>query len=1021
MDKRIIITLTILLSSINLFAQNTIVQTDNDKYFREGLDLFDKQQYAAARTAFEEYMRFDPQSIKAVDAKYYIAYCAMSLYHNDGEFLLDKFVDEHEGHPKSVYAYYELGNFYFKNKDYTQAITYLEKTDVNKLTSNQRLETRFKLGYAYFNKKNFGKALSYFNNVKKGQGEFTAAANYYAGFIEFKQGSYDAALTDLKNAEKNEAYASIVPYMILNVYYKQERYDELLAYGEQVVASGRKVKNLEDFSLLIAESYFRKKQYEKAAGYFQTYVDSQKSKNDDEVKYRLAYAYYSMGQFDKAEPQFKAIATQNNAIGQSASYYLGNLYLKQNNKQFALTAYENAGKMEFDKVIQEESLFKQAKINYDRGNFDEAIDALNVLASTFPESERANEANVLLSEAYLNTSDYNKAIEHIEKINNKSERIRKTYQQVTYFKGTENFNKAKYYQAVQLFKKSIQHPEDENLVQKANFWSGEAYSIGKKYPEAAKSYKAVVNGGLNANDEVYLRSKYGLAYVYYNAKKYREALPQFQDFINSPKASINQQFYDDALIRLADCYYVSKSYDQALGYYQKAISNRNPDIAYAYFQKAVILGLQNKVQEAKSNFDIVIKNHPSSTYVDNALYQKSQLAFEQGDYAGAARGFGRLISSKPQSSFIPFALLKRGLANFNVQKYNPAANDYKRILNEFPSHPASNSAISALQEVLTAQNKTAEFERYLSKYKAANPDNSSLANIEFETAKNIYNNQDYQQAITAFKKYIDSYPGTTNSGEATFFIAESYYRLKQEETALDYYYQIEREKNTNRVTKSLQRIADIEYKLGNYDKAITYFNKLADVARNKRQRYNAWSGLMESYFFKRDYNSVKEYANLVLERGNISADAANKATLYLGKAEFALGNQDQAIDHFMTTFNAAKDEQGAEAQYLLGQVLYQQKDYKGSIDNLIDLNSNFGGYENWVGKSFLLIADNYIGLKEFFQAEATLNSIIEKSPVTSIVTEAKNKLQKLKSLKARNAPQQEEVESDTTFQEFGNQ
>ncbi len=1020
MDKRIIITLSILLLKFNLIAQNTVVQTDNDKYFREGLDLFDKQQYAAARTAFEEYMRFDPQSIKAVDAKYYIAYCAMSLYHNDGEFLLDKFVSQHEGHPKSVYAYYELGNFYFKNKDYTEAITYLEKTDINKLTPGQRLETRFKLGYAHFSQKNFGKALSYFNNVKKGQGEFTAAANYYAGFIEFKQGSYDQALIDLKNAEKNEAYASIVPYMILNVYYKQERYDELLTYGEQVVASGRKVKNLEDFSLLIAESYFRKEEFSKAAQYFQTYVDSQKSKDDDEVKYRLAYAYYNMEQFAKAESLFKSIASQNNAIGQTSSYYLGNLYLRQNNKQFALTAYENAGKMEYDKVIQEEAVFKQAKINYDQGNFDEAIDALNVLATTFPSSDRANEANILLSEAYLNTSDYNKAIEHIEKINNKDERIRKTYQQVTYFKGTENFNKAKYYQAVQLFRKSLQYPEDDDLVQKANFWSGEAYSIGKKYPEAAKSYNAVVKSGFKSDSEVYLRSKYGLAYVYYNAKKYREALPQFADFINSPKASINQQFYEDALIRLADCYYVNKSYDQALVHYQKAISTRNPDIAYAYFQKGVILGLQNKVAEAKTNFDLVVKNYPSSTYIDNAMYQKSQLAFEQGDYAGAARGFGRLITSKPQSSFVPFALLKRGLANFNLQKYNPAANDYKRILDEFPSHPAANSAISALQEVLTAQNKTAEFDRYLTKYKTTNPDNSSLASIEFETAKNIYNNQEYQQAIAAFQKYIDSYPGTSNSGEAKFFIAESYYRLKQGERALDYYYQIEREKTTNRVSKAIQRIADIEYDLGNYDKSITYYQKLADVARNKRQRYNAWSGLMQSYFFKRNYNSVKEYANLILEKGNISADAANKATLYLGKAEFALGNKDQAIDHFMTTFNAAKDEQGAEAQYLLGLLLYQQKDYKSSIDNLIDLNSNFGGYENWVGKSFLLIADNYIGLKEYFQAEATLNSIIEKSPLPEIVSEAKNKLQKLNTLKANNEPRQSEVESDTTFQEFGN-
>ena len=1020
MDKKVIFILTLISLRLVGFAQNTMVQTDDDRFFRQGLDLFDKQQYAAARTAFETYIQHEPESIKAIDAQYYIAFCAMSLYHNDGEFLLDQFVNEHEGHPKSVMAYYELGNFYFKNKDYTKAIAYLEKTDINKLTADQRLETRFKLGYAHFNKKNFEKALSYFNNVKQGKSPYTAAANYYAGFIEFRNGAYDEALTDLRNAEKDEAYAAIVPYMILNVYYKQERYDELLQYGEQVVASGRRVKNLEDFSLLIAESYFRKQEYDKATEYFQTYVENKSGKKDPDVKYRLALAYYNMDDFERAEKYFKELATGKNALGQRASYYLGNLYLRNNNKNFALTAFQHAGRMNFDPAMQEEAVFKQAKINYDQGNFDEAIDALNNLATTFPESERAAEANILLSEAYLKTSDYNKAIEHIEKIGDKDPRIKRAYQQVTYFKGTENFNSRKYRRAVQMFDKSLNYPEDEALVAKAHFWSGEAYSIGKRYEDAIRSYNAVISQPFETNSVEFLRARYGLAYAHYNLKQYDRALEHFEGFVSNRNNRIDQQFYDDALIRLADCYYVNKSYDLAVANYQKVIDSNSPDRAYAYFQKGVILGLQNNVALARENLDIVINRYPSSTYADNAFYQKAQLDFEQGNYQVAVLGFSKLISGRPQSPFVPHALLKRGFSYYNLQNYNQSKRDYERILDDYPTHTTASSAISALQEVLTLQNRTSEFETYLARYKSANPDNKSLENIEYETAKSLYNNLEYQKAIQSFQNYINNYPGTPNAYEAKYYIAESYYRLRQDEKALELYYQVEADKKTTRVNKAVQRIAEIEFERNNYSKAINYFEKLANIARNKRQSFNAWSGLMKSHFYLKNYPSVKEYANLILEKGNVSADATNSATLYIGKAAYAQGDVDMAMDQFMNTLNAAKDANGAEAQYLVGRIQYDQKDYKRSIETLIDLNANFGVYEEWIGRSFLLIADNYMALEEYFQAEATLNSIIEKSPVEDAVKKAKDKLRQLETLRNEQQKQPEVVESDTSFQEFEN-
>jgi hypothetical protein len=76
----------------------------------------------------------------------------------------------------------------------------------------------------------------------------------------------------------------------------------------------------------------------------------------------------------------------------------------------------------------------------------------------------------------------------------------------------------------------------------------------------------------------------------------------------------------------------------------------------------------------------------------------------------------------------------------------------------------------------------------------------------------------------------------------------------------------------------------------------------------------------------------------------------------------------------------------------MAKVFYQQKSYNRSLEVLFDLNKNFGSYPYWIGKSFLLISDNYIAMGELLQAKATLNSIIANSLDKEVVAEAQRKL-----------------------------
>jgi tetratricopeptide (TPR) repeat protein len=180
------------------------------------------------------------------------------------------------------------------------------------------------------------------------------------------------------------------------------------------------------------------------------------------------------------------------------------------------------------------------------------------------------------------------------------------------------------------------------------------------------------------------------------------------------------------------------------------------------------------------------------------------------------------------------------------------------------------------------------------------------------------------------------------------------------------------------------------------------FRRLVSSTTNKRERYYGFSGLMKLYFGSGDYDSTLFYANTIRDQANVNLNAENESVLYRGKVHYARQNLDLAMESFLEIVNEAKDETGAEAQYMIAQILFDQGLFKQSIETLYDLNNSFPNYEYWLGKSFILIAENFIQLEEYFQAKETLLSLIEYSPLDEIVKHAKIKLDHLDSIENEN-------------------
>ncbi|MBK0402876.1 tetratricopeptide repeat protein [Adhaeribacter sp. BT258] len=971
-------------------AQHTQVFTNDERYLHEGLELFDREKYGAAQEAFAKYISLIGDDTKTIDAQYYYAVSGLYLLHPDAEKLILNFATKYPTHPKAGLAYYQLGLFYFDKKNYNKVIEYLEKVPKENLDEEQKHEAEFKQAYAYFAEKKFDKAKPLFDRNKGGSRKYAYASSYYAGYIALRNGDYASAKTDLRTAEQNEAYRAVVPYLLTQILYKEGSLDEVISYGEKVLAQKPVPQNADEIELLIGDAYFKKNDFKNAAKYFNAYAKGRKN-IENGVQYKIAYANYKTEDYKAAIVNFKDVALQKDSLGQNAAYHLGLSYLKDNNKQYALTAFNQARIQEFDKPVTEAASIKYAQLNYETGNFREVINSLSDFNKKFPNSKMGNEADDILSESYLNSNNYLEAIRHIEKLSNRSPRINETYQRVTYYQAVNYFNDSKFQEAVALLDKSLEHNYDPEIRAASYFLKGEAYSIAQRWDDAANSYAAVFRTSNANKTDYYVKSRYGIGYAYYNNKQYDKAQTHFKAYINDNSVRDNNPNLMDATMRLGDTYYVEKDYKQALNLYDKVLASNSPDKDYVYFQKGVVLGLMGRKEEAAKNLQSLVNNFPKSRYADDATYQKAVLDFENGNYAPAISGFTNLIDNRPQSSLIPNAIQKRGVAYVNLRKYDEAIADFKKVLDNYPNSKVANSTLYSLQEALNSQNRSEEFDAYLAKFKSANPASEALESVEFEAAKNLYFKENYKSAIPKFEAYLKSYGNSVLAVDARYFLADSYLRTGDKATALKKLKEVVAENRTEYVSKAIAKVADLEFENKNYSESLKYYSRLRDISSSRREQANAMLGMLKSYYQATDYENTRKVANDLLNTGNATLNATNTALLYKGKASYAQGNMENALTELKAALTAT-DENGAEAQYLIAEILNKQKRYKESTDAAYKMTENYANYEYWLGRAFIIIADNYAAQGENFQARATLNSIIENSPFKEVQDLAKARL-----------------------------
>ncbi|MCC6281078.1 MAG: tetratricopeptide repeat protein [Saprospiraceae bacterium] len=990
-----ITSLFLLLLAITLNAQQSSVFTEATLAYKRGVDFFDQHIYGLAqkefRTAMDLLRPVNEPEWKAVktDAELYNAKCAVRLGLPEAEKLTLDFLRENAPSPVASQAALEIGNYYFDNKEYDKALTYYDMAPAG--SGATRDEIQFKKGYAFFVTKQFTRAKGAFASLKENsRSEWYYPANYYSACCSFFEKKYDEALKSFQRCEQSDKYKQSVPYYIAQIYSHQKKYDQVISFGA-AKAKDNNIKNRPELNQLVGQAYYERGDYKSALPYLE-YAATNGATLRPADYYQIGYAQYQNGFFKPAIENFEQLTKQDSLLGQNGLYHLGDCYLRTKNKFAARNAFGQAASMNFDKSVKEDALINYAKLSYELKFDRDALDALQKIPTT---SKYYEDSQALMSEIFLNTRDYDRAISTLESVKNRTPRLNETYQKVCYYRGLQLYQNKQKDEARRYFNKSLENPIDKRIMALCSFWMGaisnesEEYAISKQH---ISSFVAAARNYTDLPEESNITmANYVQGYNNLKLKDYKQALANFKIVVDNLKRSeaqiksdqIRTAVLGDAVLRAGDANFKNNQYPDALAYYNEAINKKYEGFEYALYQKAVIRGLQGSPVDKVLALENLVAQYPNSRYTDEALFQMGETYQEMGKFDQAVTPLRRLVADfRGKSPLINQALLRLGLISYNQGNTNAAISYYKQVFSNNPETSEAKDALAALNEIYVKDlNRPDEYFAFLETVPGyGNVSTSSKDSVTYQSAEIQFQQGRYQQAIEGFTNYLAKYPNGQNAIPAYYYRAESYASntLKQYSKALQDYAAIVAKGPSRLYPKAAEKAALLALNVEkNYAQSFEFARKWEESATTDASRFDAQLNALKSAYFTNNSVAVGEYANKVTRSNLASNEQIATANFYLGKMAYDKNDYSRAYPALQSVTQNSTSEIMPEAWHLLAQILYKQKKYDDAEQAIGDANKASAGYDDWIARNLILLSDVYLAQGDKNSASAALEAVLE--------------------------------------------
>ena len=522
-------------------------------------------------------------------------------------------------------------------------------------------------------------------------------------------------------------------------------------------------------------------------------------------------------------------------------------------------------------------------------------------------------------------------------------------------------NDARYYYAHILY---INGQENEaleyfNMLKESNSYSDIANIYILQINFNKNNYANVIESGDNVLQKAHKNRKSDIALMIAESWQQEGNYSKSLEYYNIAMQNSRRKLPREIEFNIGFCKMKNEDYQGAIEHFTKA-ADKNDELAqYASYYMAQCYSNTDQDKFARNTYLKAYKMNFNDTLKENALYNYAVL------------------------SFIP------GIDPFN---------ESISILNEYiKTHPQS-SQISEFQDIaihlLLNSNDYSNVLETLEQYEKLSPELKKIqSNITYNVGIQYYNEGKYKDAIRYFEKSSNNKDIESNSQkEAIYWLADSYYQLKDYDEAEDAYIRFINTKGAN----NLEVYALAHYNLGyiylnnnDYANASVKFKEFInnDKLSDKERQGDAWTRIGDCYFIQRQYNNAITSYNNSLKISNKNADY-----IYFQQAMGygALGKSKEKINSLNTLIvRHQKSVYYDRAIYEMGMAQLNSNDNKSAITSFNKVIKE-RPRSQYARKSLMKIGMIYYNNDENDKALESLKTIVAQYPNTEESREALN-------------------------------
>lgn len=872
------------------------------------------------------------------------------------------------------------GIMWSEKGDYQHAIDELEKVDVKNISRTIEYTYSFHMGYALMQLHNYKKALTYLLPLKtQHNSPYTLQASYYAGYCHYNLKEYNKALVEFLSLEHVGGYRKIAPYYVVQIHYALSEYEEVLERAERLLADFPDNEYNDELHRMIGEIYYQDSIYDKAAYHLEQYHKLRVAKGRQILRndlYLLGISNYSIEQYSQAINYLKQVKQENDSISESTCLHLGHSYLRANNLEKAILAYAAAIQFDINPILREEAMYNYVQATYLQNSaLGENITAFQTFIQEYPKSRYIDRVYALMADIYLTSKNYQAALDALLEIQQPSEKVLLTCQYLRYQMAIDAFlqndmnNALKW--AIELIEKEANTTDHKT---EAYYLCAQAYYQLQQYPQTIEQINLYQQQPNIAHSENQKTAIYLKAYALFNQKQYTSAEPVYREYI-SLLANNTSNTYLDALNRLGDCLFHSRHFQDACDTYAQVAQLNSFGADYALLQSGYARGLMHQYAEKVKVLTSLTQQYPNSDYADDALYEIARSELQQEHNMEAINAYQTLLEKYPNSTHTAKASLELGMTYRTLKQYDEAIHAFKHTISTYIGSEESYSALEGIEQILVETNKVDEYIAYTKTLTNINMEAiSNEDSLIYVTAELQYMMGNYQQAIAGLNTYLTSFcPGGRYCTNATYYAANSFYQLKQNEQAIEHFCTLADMQGNPYIEEACMRVAELSSDKQEYRTALYYYQRMSEVASSSSKRITALIGMLRcSHHLVEENNTTIDIATRLLNEPTLDSIVRNEALYYRAKAYIKNEQYESAIDDLTPVAQEVRTARGAEAKYLIAECQYHMEDINSAEEVIMSFTKQQTSHQYWLAKSLILLADINVKRNELFQAKQYL-------------------------------------------------